>query len=318
MRSLPSTSFDDVTHAQIDPTSVCDLKCSYCVGRTWKPGHLSEHNFQSFVEQLPNLRYVQLQGEGEPMLGKRFWEHLGWLRASNIDVGFITNGRHLTEASVRRLLDLGVRTISISVDSMNGEEYRRLRGGDLNRVLRGVERLARLRPNRIDVFLTAVLTRRTFAALDDLRRYSDELGLSPPSCQELQQADAYVSAYRGVSIAADGLSAGQRQQMRAYLSWRATLRARRGLASYFESASNTAPSDSRCSFVETSLHLRYDGEVFPCCFIKESEHSLGNIQRDGEAISEVRHAQVSFRARIRRGETPPPCQGCHVLGPRHR
>ncbi len=310
-------AFEDVTHAQIDPTSVCDLKCSYCVGRTWRPGHLSEPNFESFLERLPSLRYVQLQGEGEPMLGKRFWSFLERLRARDIDVGFITNGRHLSERSVARLMQAQIRTIAVSVDSMSPAAYDRLRGGDLRRVLDGVERLAAARTDATDVFLTAVLTRDSFSGFGEIRRYSDAVGLSPPSCQELQQAEAYVKAYRGLTIESDSLTNAQRAEMNAYLQERASHRVANGLVTYFESVMREDQGKSRCPFVESSIHLRYDGETFPCCFIKETQHSLGNVGSAGPGHS-IPHARKLFRARLRANETPAPCRGCHVLGTRHR
>lgn len=310
-----SAALPSVTHAQIDPTSICDLKCAYCVGRTWKPGHLTETNFSDFVGQLPGLRYVQLQGEGEPMLGRRFWEYLARLRAAGVAVGFITNGRHLTTENVARLRELEVQTITVSVDSIDAEMYRRLRGGDVRRVLEGVERLVAGKAISTDVFLAAVLTRSTFQSLADLCSYSTRVGLSPPSCQELQTAPSYVAAYRGVSLESDSLTDVQRSQMQEYLSWRRTERARLGLASYYESVMTAGTEAERCPFVERSMHLRYDGEVFPCCFIKETEHSLGSISH---GLPSLESARDDFLRQIRRGETPEPCADCHVLGPRYR
>src|SRR6266545_3219558 len=106
-----------ITHAQIDPTSVCDLTCRFCIGRDWLQAHMRPEIFDEVIDELPDLRYVQLQGEGEPMLSKRFWEYLAKLRERGIDVAYTTNGRHLTDDAIDRLLAYEIRTITVSVDT---------------------------------------------------------------------------------------------------------------------------------------------------------------------------------------------------------
>lgn len=302
------------THAQIDPTSACDLNCVFCVGRDWVQAHLPAALFDQVLAELPDLVYVQLQGEGEPMLSKRFWSYLEALRARRIDVGIITNGRHLTVDAVQRLIDSGIRTVTVSIDSLDPERYRRLRLADVSVALRGLETLARLRSETMDVFIASVLTSETFGDFPGIIQLSERIGLTPPSCQELQRKESYTAHYRdGISIAEHGLSDEQQDWMRSYQSGRTEYRAKAGLMSFWESVV-ASDRTARCPFVKHSLHVRFDGHVFPCCFVKEEEFSLGQLPAEGPASPAVAAARQAMADSLERGDTPPPCVGCHVLG----
>lgn len=305
------------THAQIDPTSACDLNCVFCVGRDWVQGHLPLALFNQAMDELRDLVYVQLQGEGEPMLSKRFWLYLAELRQRGIDVGFITNGRHLTAESVQRLVAGGVRTITVSIDSLDPTEHARLRRGDLDPVLAGLRILAKHRPASMDVFIASVLTPQTFDGFGSIVELSKQLGLSLPSCQELQRKDSYTSHYRGISIASHGLNESQRSWMGHYLAQRSTTRAELGLVSFWESAMAAEPG-ARCPFVLRSIHVRFDGSIFPCCFVKEDEFSLGRLPDDSLVGLPVTAARDAMSRQIEHGDTPGPCVGCHVLNRPYR
>jgi radical SAM protein with 4Fe4S-binding SPASM domain len=302
----------DVRFAQIDPTSVCDLQCGYCVGRDWRQAHLKADHFDEFVDALPRLEYVQLQGEGEPMLAKRFWDHLARLRGGGTEIGFTTNGRHLTEDAVTRLVELGVRSIAVSVDTLDPALFRRIRGGDLQPTLAGIEQLAARRPPGMDVFTTSVMMQLTFDGFPELIQYAEDTGLSMPSCQPLQMKPSYVSHYRDLDYRTQVLTSGQLEWLGEYGVRRASFRKQRGLRTFYESVQEAAP-EVRCGFVEHSVNLRFDGNMFACCFIKEDEFTLGQI---GTATvlelidSKSRHDMSS---EIAAGRTPAPCAGCHVL-----
>lgn len=303
-----------VAFAQIDPTSVCDLHCTFCVGRDWVQAHMKAELFDAVIDQLPGLRYVQLQGEGEPMLARRFWLHLERLRGLGVDVGFTTNGRHLDEHAVERLAAAGVRTIAVSIDSLDLEIYEDLRGGDVALPVAGLRRLAASRRGGMDVFITSVLTRASFATFDGIIALSEELGLSPPSCQGLQRSPTYVRHYRNIGLEADGLDDEQQAWVRDYLQQRSRHRRDHGLQSYYEAITAAGGHDDRCPFVRASVHVRFDGAIFPCCFMKEDHQALGNLNEtrlDDVAIRSVRSELLS---EIQAGGTPERCAGCHVIG----
>jgi MoaA/NifB/PqqE/SkfB family radical SAM enzyme len=304
---------DEPAYLQIDPTSVCDLKCGYCVGRHWRQGHLNRTTFDALLAQVSGLRYVQLQGEGEPLLAKDFFYFLSRLHDKGAEIGFITNGRHFSEKVIEIVNAPPVRSLGVSLDSLDPEVYRKMRGGDVRCVLDGVRRLLakKVRPQP-DVFFSVVLTRRTFSGFRDIVDLSERLGMSPPSAQELQSSPSYMRIYPE-HLLEQSLSPEQRQELKAYLDWRRRLRSQRGLQTYYESLFESRPSEP-CAFLSGSLHIRFDGRVFPCCFMKDEVGAVGRLG-DGATIPEIWNgtSRKSLMLSFENGVTPSVCVGCPVV-----
>lgn len=310
---MSSSPLTELTHLQIDPTSQCDLTCVYCVGRHWRQASADLSTVEQLCRDCVPLRYVHLQGEGEPFVHRDFLPMVELARATGADVGFITNGRHLNKDNVRRLIRIGVRSVGISVDSLDPEIYRRLRHGELKPVLEGLHRLldARSAPQAPDVYITAVLTRSTFDGFAEIVELSERLGLSPPSAQPLQAMPTYRRHYPA-ELDGELLTEEQHRTLRGYWQKRDVTRRRLGLRTYFEDLSSIG-NDIGCPFLECSLHVRFDGHVFPCCFIKDDGDSLGHLSREDLPSIWNGERRRLMRDTFAEGRVPTPCEGCPVL-----
>ena len=83
------------------------------------------------------VRFVLVQG-GEPLLRRDLPEILEDLSAIGFHLTLITNGTKITASLVERLGRLPV-AISVSLDTLDREKYRRIRGADqLAQVLEGI------------------------------------------------------------------------------------------------------------------------------------------------------------------------------------
>ena len=102
---------------------------------------ISVAQFQAVLQAAPNLAHIELQGEGESLMHPHFFEMAQAARARGIKVSLISNGSYLNPQSVTQLLDLGIEKISISLESAESETFRRIRGGKLEKVVRGVTEL---------------------------------------------------------------------------------------------------------------------------------------------------------------------------------
>jgi MoaA/NifB/PqqE/SkfB family radical SAM enzyme len=134
----------------LDPGSVCNLRCVQCP---------REHPGNNFVENKadqqvadrvlgfsPYLERLSLYGLGEPLLSRVFWsiiEHANTNQIPNIDIN--SNGTLLTEKNVDRLLRSNLTVLRVSIDAATSETYRKIRGGNLEKVIAGVRRLTRRR-----------------------------------------------------------------------------------------------------------------------------------------------------------------------------
>lgn len=173
---------------QIEITTACNFRCFYCIGRTWKPRHMTWELFESVIEQLPRGRHiVSLQGEGEPLAHPRFWQMLGRVLALGYQPYLITN------CSFPRTPELAkyVPTVGVSLDTLDREEADSIGRFRLDRVLANFEALLALAgPSRIVVHTVDFGQDRT--ALDDyLRRH----GVKQQIVQPLQTKEDYRQRY---------------------------------------------------------------------------------------------------------------------------
>ena len=122
----------------------CNSNCGYCdlplnVGRY----EMTRSEIRGVFTRLyrDGLRFLFVQG-GEPLLRADLPDILADLRGIGYRLSLITNGTRLTPELVTKLTDMNI-DISISLDSLNRDHYRDIRGADqLRRVLAGIELLA--------------------------------------------------------------------------------------------------------------------------------------------------------------------------------
>ena len=85
--------------------------------------------------------YVSLSG-GEPMVHPRFFDLVAFGAERGVQLKIETNGTHLTKDACRRLRELGVKSVQVSLDGASPETFSRMRvRGDFDRIIEGLENL---------------------------------------------------------------------------------------------------------------------------------------------------------------------------------
>lgn len=86
---------------------------------------------------------ISLAG-GEPLMSKEFFPFVEYARSKGVDVSFTTNGTLITKDIIRRLNELQIRTITISLEGPNKEDNDLIRGkGSFDRVLKNISLLSK-------------------------------------------------------------------------------------------------------------------------------------------------------------------------------
>jgi len=94
---LPRGALHTPTDIQIEPTSRCNMACFMC-GRPYLRrgnGDLDPEGLSSILEQFPHLRYVTLQGLGEPLMHPAFGDLLSLCSRRSVRVRFSSNAMFL-------------------------------------------------------------------------------------------------------------------------------------------------------------------------------------------------------------------------------
>ncbi len=144
-------------------TSRCNFGCGFCPHPTAPVHH--EMSLQEWKRILLELKdwlgtfRINFLG-GEPFLHKDLFPILEFCAEQGIFAGITTNGSALTEKNARRVCELGVFNVSISLDSLDPARHDENRGfkGSWNKIMDGVEHLNRYRTEATRVcFRTTVM-----------------------------------------------------------------------------------------------------------------------------------------------------------------
>lgn len=141
-------SISAVRVLRISITDRCNFRCLYCMpeeGVQWLPkeGILSFEEISDVVKaaiEIHGIRRFKLTG-GEPTVRHGLVDLVKLLREIDgiEDLSLTTNGMLMTELA-RPLKDAGLDRVTISLDSLQPERFRRItRTGDLSTVMRGLD-----------------------------------------------------------------------------------------------------------------------------------------------------------------------------------
>jgi MoaA/NifB/PqqE/SkfB family radical SAM enzyme len=156
----------------------CNSACGYCdlplnVGRYEMTREEIRDIFFSLYRD--GVRFVLVQG-GEPLLRRDMPEILEDLSAIGFHLTLITNGTKVTPQLLERLGRLPV-AISVSLDTLDREKYRQIRGADqLEQVLEGI---ALLKTFPHPKFLNCIVSDVNRAEAPAVVRFAREQGFLP-------------------------------------------------------------------------------------------------------------------------------------------
>ena len=175
-----------ITYLRISLTDRCSLRCVYCMPQEglskippqagqWqaRAGQLSVDEIVRVVETASQggVRRARLTG-GEPLVHPQIVEIVRRIASiRNIEEVSLTTNAMLLERLAQPLADAGLTRVNISLDSLDADKFRRItRGGDLNRVWRGIAAAehAHLTPLKLNTVIVRGLNADELPALANL------------------------------------------------------------------------------------------------------------------------------------------------------
>jgi len=199
-------------------TEACNLRCVHCI--THAPERTRERRARTMapwlVERLAEpfaaARYVGFSHGGESMFAPVFFDVLAALRRARAgrpgrtDAHLLTNGMLLEPETLRRLLDLGVTSLAVSLDGADAPTNDAIRlGGRFDTIVANVREATRLRSARgldLRIGISTVVGRTNVAALARLGRLAVDLGVDWLKVEETWPANPW--ARRDALAPADG------------------------------------------------------------------------------------------------------------------
>ncbi|RPJ22142.1 MAG: radical SAM protein [Chloroflexi bacterium] len=280
-------SINALKRVYIEVTNQCNLNCSTCMRNVWdvKYGHMSDETFERILlglGDLPEKPELFFGGYGEPLSHPNILDMIERAKRLGHRVSLITNGILLTEAVTRKLIDLNLDMLWVSLDGASPECYTDVRLGDALPVV--IENLTRLRTQKYKSFgasswaghpklgIAFVAMQRNIHDLGEVIRLGTHLGAVEFSISNVLAHNSELLDENLYTRSLD-LTAGQEIRPLVHMPLMdvqpQTMNALAGLLKDMNrlelSGGLLNQNTDQCPFVERgSLAVRWDGYVSPC------------------------------------------------------
>lgn len=194
-------------------TDKCNLHCKMCGACDYSPGDhnmLSLEDWKAVIDSAAKLRtqIVSITG-GEALLRRDLFDIIRHARGYGMAVHLNTNGLLLRDKNVATLKEVGVETVSISIESTDPDIHDAIRGrGAFASTLKGVRKLRAAAPE-IRIGLNSVMNRHNLDTLPDMVAFAQREGLEQvkfaPIHSNLQHKDKPVDDYADMVFGAEDL-----------------------------------------------------------------------------------------------------------------
>lgn len=298
---------------EIEMTNRCNLACIQCLRslglKPYKLGDMDFENYKKILAQFPYVMNLSLNGFGEPMMYKRFFDVVEYTRQERpwCKIGIYSNGMMIDDAKALRLMTCGLTELNISIDAATPETYRRVRrGGKLDALHDNIRRLVRIKKETKAKFpllgINFVMLNDNEGELVRFVEQASELGVDFVNCITYASYDWGFKNNRDV--------AGYKRELDAASKRMQELGVR---CKSFPSEDLSWSDPNRqfdCSmFWGENFRVTYDGHVtLGCCTPFKETYSYGNVLET--PFAEIWNND-QFQANRQKGKAhQPPVESC--------
>lgn len=258
-------------------TMRCNLRCAHCLSDAGSQAEdeLSTGQCRQVIDELARLKVFQINvGGGEPFARPDFLELVDYTLGKGVVVCVSTNGTLLDQALCRHLAGLEGLFLQVSLDGVDCQTNDAIRGqGTYDRALAGMELL---KTAKVPFSVNTVLTRQSYAQLDELKRLAASLG-----------ASFRVSRFRPSGRAKDCWQelAPTPEQLESFADWLTNDTQVLTGDSFFSLTSERRRRMGldMCGAAKMTCCLTPSGGLYPCAFLQEDDFYAGNILEHGLA-----------------------------------
>ncbi len=274
----------------IEPSNYCNFKCISCFQSLKKENYLTKHRgfmsletYIKIIEQFKNwegnkLKVLKLSLYGEPFTNPEFGEMLRIAKEADITerIETTTNASLLTETLCRQLVKYEIDYIRVSIYGGNQERYEEVTGSDKANIDEIWNHLKRIQDLKKELctekpFVSAKML-DTYSSeneefLNKFKNVADEVYIDKPHNWIATEEKSFIdSLYKET----------QQEALQADLN-------------------KTLSNRIACPMPFTTLAIRNNGDVSPCCIDWIGGTNLGNIYN--ESIQEIWNGEKMYQFR---------------------
>ncbi len=299
-------------NVHIDLTYRCNERCVHCYLDHHDYGEMTTREVKNVLDQLADAGALFLTfSGGEIFLRQDLFELIRYARGLNFDVSLKTNALLIDQSRARKLRELDIRKIQISIYSADAAIHDAITKvpGSLERSLRAIQFLL---AEGLQVKLACPLMKQNLAAFRDVQSLAEKLGV--PYMLDLT-ITPMMDGGDGVlglrSSAAELLQVLQDQNLNSRASTPPEAATEAAFATGSATSSGIesgAYDDIPCSAGHNSCYISPYGDVSPCV---QMPKSAGNLRK--QRFDEIWYGSSEMnRVRAVRESQLPLCSSCSI------
>jgi radical SAM protein with 4Fe4S-binding SPASM domain len=308
----PLTTFQAPLYGAWEVTHHCNAHCVHCYSdsgpRASRAGELATAEALALIDQLADAGVLILAfSGGEPLLRKDWPALVERAVAHGLGVNIGTNGSSVTPAIARRIRALGVKSVTVSIDSHDPATHERFRGlpGLFDRAVRAVRLLV---AEGVRVVVGFTPTRLNWQDGPGVIALAARLGAAAVNLSE------YVPAGRGkldLALTPDEL----RRVLGDWIELRERYKNKLQVIWHDCRVGMLVPEGEKRDYVGCGAgrlvaRILPDGTVTPCVFLPTP---IGTF-RERTFRDMWAHSELLLRFRERQGHVSGNCGSCEHLG----
>jgi len=260
----------------IEPTTACNLGCPECPSGlrsfTRPTGRIDDTLYRKIIDELsPTLTYLILYFQGEPFLHPSLDKMIRYAQTKNIYTATSTNAHFFSDQQAEKTVRSGLDRLIISIDGTTQEVYESYRkNGQLEKVLAGTQKIIdwkkKLKSATPQVVWQFLVVGPNEHQIDEVSSLARKYGVDKVA---YKTAQIYEYADGNSLIPTDEkYSRYKKNEQGQYeLKYKVT---------------------DECWKMWHSCVITWDGQVVPCCFDKDAQHPMGQL--DKQNFDEIWHS----------------------------
>jgi radical SAM protein with 4Fe4S-binding SPASM domain len=315
VRKRPLVVNNKPVTAQIEPTSVCNLGCEFCIrDKVGVPiGTMSFENFKTILDKLDGLYKVHLSGQGEPFINPDIFKIMEYANKKGVLINTNSNGTIFTKATIDKICNVEIGEIAFSLESTKKKMFEEMRKGanfdDVTvKVKNLIEELNRRNKKTIISFAVTIL-RENIEEIPDFVKLAKKLGVKKIKYQTLQSKEDYVENYTDKAKSQDVSKVFD--EIKTQVDKAEKIAKKNGIDIIFDEG---LKSPHGCVWPWRGIYITWNGDVTPCCkTLTPKDCGLGNVLR--EDFWKVWNSKTyqMYRAMLRKRKAPGTCRGCNMV-----
>lgn len=253
----------------IEPTTTCNLECPECPSGLKKFSRNTGNTSLQLVEKVfkelkSSLSYVTFYFQGEPFIHPKFLELVKVAKRYNLYTATSTNAHFLRDEVAKKTVQSGLDRLVISIDGTTQESYEQYRKkGKLNKVIEGTQNIIKwkreLKSQTPYVIFQFLVVSHNEHQIEEVKQLAEELGVDEV---KFKTAQLYDFKNGNPLMPKNEKYARYRQETNGQYVIKNELK-------------------NQCWRMWQGCVVTWDGKIVPCCFDKDAQHQLGDVNRVG-------------------------------------